>query len=294
MKKSDSIVVKRIFVKVFGFSDMERHALNTIFRLSEDRPLAYAPWTTLAPSAAQMVLIDGKSWEAAMEMANPAHDALTLIWVGDNAPARANLVMTRPLRWSAVVQQMDQLLATPDVPMVWDAGEEQDIDLDRLSEASAFYEADADADAEAHLVTAPLPLDSLESLVPLEPLVADPHRPHVLVIDADPEARFYWRAKLAAAGLAQVDGAATPAEALLCMQTRLYKLVLLDLDFPDLASWQLVKQIGRARPASEVLILTGNSLSPLDAARGWLAGAKGSLSKPFDPVKLNALLRTAM
>jgi CheY-like chemotaxis protein len=281
MKKMDVGVVKRIFVKVFGFSDMERHALNTIFRLSEHRPLAYAPWNKAAPYAAEVVLIDGKSWEAAMELANPAHDALTLIWVGDNAPARASLAIARPLQWSAVIERVDQLLAFPIVRMAPGGGAEDDVDLDRLSEAHAL--SDFDQDAEAQAVTAPLPL---------QPLAADPDHPHVLVIDANPEARFYWRAKLATAGLPRVDEAATSAEALLCLRNRVYKLVLLDLDLPDFASWQLVKQIGSSRPAIEVLILTGSKLSRLDAMRGRFAGARSSLRKPLDPVKLNALLRS--
>jgi CheY-like chemotaxis protein len=225
------------------------------------------------------VLIDGKSWEAALELANPENDALTLIWVGDNAPARASLVIARPLKWSAVIAQVDQLLAFRSVRMAPGGGADQDIDLDRLSEAGAL--PGLDQGAEVQVVTAPLPLKSLET---------DSDTPHVLVIDADPEARFYLRAKLANAGLLQVDEAATSVEALLCLQSRVYKMVLLDLDLPDFASWQLVKQIGSARPAIEVLILTGSKLSRLDAMRGWFAGARGSLRKPLDPVKLNALL----
>jgi CheY-like chemotaxis protein len=280
MKKSDAMAVKRIFVKVFGFSDIERHALNTIFRLSEDRPLAYAPWTKAAPQAAEVVLIDGKSWEAALELANPAHDALTLIWVGDNAPAKASLVIARPLQWSAVIERVDQLLAFPILRVAPTVGAEDDVDLDRLSEADA--RSGFDQDAEMQVITAPLPL---------KPLTADPDHRYVLVIDANPEARFYLRAKLATAGLPQVDEAATSAEALQCMQSRVYRMVLLDLDLSDFASWQLVKQIGSARPAVEVLILTGSKLSRLDAMRGWFAGARGSLRKPLDPVKLNELLR---
>jgi CheY-like chemotaxis protein len=280
MKKSDAMVVKRIFVKVFGFSDVERHALNTIFRLSEHRSIAYAPWTAAAPYAAEVVLIDGNSWEAAMELANPVHDALTLIWIGDNAPVRASLAIARPLTWSAVIEQVDQLLAFPSVRLAPGGGVEHDIDLDRLSEGRTV--SGLDRGAEVQVVTEPLPLRSR---------AADPDHPHVLVIDADPEARFYLRAKLAASGLPQVDEAATSAEALLHLESRVYKMVLLDLDLPGSASWQLVKQIGSARPAIEVLILTGSKLSQLDTMRGWLAGARGTLRKPLDPVRLSELLR---
>ena len=280
MKKIDFGVVKRIFVKVFGFSDVERHALNTIFRLSEDRSVAYALWTPAVPCAAEVVLIDGQSWEAALELANPAHDALALIWVGDNAPPKASLVIARPLQWSAVIVRVDQLLAFPSLRVAPAGGAEDDVDPDRLSEAGALPGPDQDADA--HDATQPLSLKSL---------AANLDHPRVLMVDADPEARFYLRAKLAAAGLPQVDEAASGAEALLRLQTRVYKLVLLDLDLPDSAGWRLVKQIGRLCPSIEVLILTGSQVSRLDAVRGWFAGARGSLRKPLDPVKLKALLR---
>ena len=73
-----------------GFSDVERHALNTVFRLSEARRTAYALWVESAPDAAEIALIDSDSCEAALELANPAHDSPKLIWVGDKAPARAS------------------------------------------------------------------------------------------------------------------------------------------------------------------------------------------------------------
>ena len=36
-------MAQRVFVKVVGFSDVERHALNSVFRLSEDRDTIYSP-----------------------------------------------------------------------------------------------------------------------------------------------------------------------------------------------------------------------------------------------------------
>lgn len=278
MKNMNAGVVKRIFVKVFGFSDVERHALNTVFRLSEARPMPYAPWTTAAPQAAEVVLIDGSSWEAALELANPANDRLTLIWVGDNAPARASLVFPRPLQWSAVLERLDQLLAFTALRVAPGGGSKDEVDRDRWAEAGIRPEFEPDFDSDA--ATAP---------APLRPLVPD--HAHVLVVDADPEARFYLRAKLATAGLLQVDEAASGAEALERLQRRVYKLLLLDLELPDMAGWQLLRQLARSGLAIDVLILTGSRLSRADALRGWLAGARGSLRKPLDPVKLRALLR---
>ena len=66
------MVKQRIHVQVVGFSDVERHALNTVFRLSEERELSYAPWVPLtapgvqAPTRlAEVALVDGDAAEAA-------------------------------------------------------------------------------------------------------------------------------------------------------------------------------------------------------------------------------------
>jgi CheY-like chemotaxis protein len=278
MTNTGGEAVKRIFVKVFGFDDVERHALNTVFRLSETRPTAYALWTAAAPEDAGMALIDGDSWEATLELANPAHDELKLIWIGDNAPARASLVVKRPLQWAAVIEGLDILLAA-DSSQTPGA----DLDLDLLSESTALLDLDLDFDSEAP--TAPSPLEG----PPTEP----PEQAQVLVVDADRDARLYLRARLAMAGMLLVDEAATGTEALKLMDTRLYKLVILDMDLPDMERWEMVKRVAATRPPVEFLILTGNSLSPLDAVRGWFAGARGSLSKPLHPGKLKYLLRSA-
>ena len=276
MTNTGGEAVKRIFVKVFGFDDVERHALNTVFRLSETRPLAYALWTPAAPDEADIALIDGDSWEAVLELANPAHDDLKLIWIGSNAPERAYLVFKRPLQWAAVIDGMDKLL----MQSVQAPG--MDLDLDLLSESTALLDFDLDVDTGAP--TDPSPLDTLP---------AEPEQTSVLVVDADLSARLYLRARLAMAGLTQVDEAASGTEALKQLGERPYRLVILDMELPDIDHWDMVKRIGAMRPAVEFMIFTGSKLSPADAVRGWFAGAHGSLRKPLHPGKLKRLLRSA-
>ncbi|EWS63223.1 hypothetical protein Y695_03545 [Hydrogenophaga sp. T4] len=66
---------QRIFVGVVGFSDVERHALNTVFRLSETRELSYALGAARRsrrkPPAmnAEVMLVDGESAEAVLSHA---------------------------------------------------------------------------------------------------------------------------------------------------------------------------------------------------------------------------------
>ena len=60
---------QRVFVKVVGFTDVERHALNTVFRLSDSRETSYCLWMPDAPEPAQLALFDGQSYEAPIELA---------------------------------------------------------------------------------------------------------------------------------------------------------------------------------------------------------------------------------
>ena len=112
-----------VFVKVVGFRDVERHALNTVFRLSTERSTCYALWTPEAPVMPHIALIDVESYEAGLALASPGLNRnLKLICVGNGAPAHAWRVFARPLNWTAVLHAMDQLFAP--------AGVDIDIDLD--------------------------------------------------------------------------------------------------------------------------------------------------------------------
>lgn len=105
-----------VFVKVVGFREVERHALNTLFRLSDDRPTTYAVWTPDAPVMPHVALIDVESYEAGLALASPGLNRnLKLICVGAGAPAHAWRVFSRPLNWTAVLHSMDQLFAKPAV-----------------------------------------------------------------------------------------------------------------------------------------------------------------------------------
>ncbi len=99
-----------VFVKVVGFRDVERHALNTVFRLSVGRPTAYFLWTPEAPSPPHLALVDIDSYEGGIELASPGFNHnLKLICVGERAPSSAWRLFGRPLDWPAIVGAMDQL-----------------------------------------------------------------------------------------------------------------------------------------------------------------------------------------
>lgn len=260
--------VKPIFVKYYGFSDAERHALHTLFRLSESHPVVYAPWTADSPQAPQVVLIDGDSWEAALALANPLNDRFKLAWVGAGAPAGAWRVFASPVKWSALIEAMDEEF----LPVTSRA---LSLDLDLA------HEADLDVHFDGNDDTAPMALDG----------AALSAARRVLVVDAGRDERLYLRAKLSSAGLHEVDEAASGAEALELLRGAAYHLVIVDLGLSDMDSWQLIKAVDSTRPAIAHLFITGAEPAWRRGLQARFSGAQVYLTKPLDPEKLKTLLQ---
>lgn len=104
-------MAQRIYIKVVGFSDEERHALNTVFRLSEQCRTMYQLWTPQAAEPARVALLDGQSWEARVEAESPLHRDLRLLWVGANAPQSVWRGFPRPIAWPEIIAALDELFA---------------------------------------------------------------------------------------------------------------------------------------------------------------------------------------
>lgn len=260
--------MKPIFVKYYGFSDAERHALHTLFRLSESHRVVYVPWTADSPEAPQVVLIDGDSWEAALALANPLHDSLKLAWVGAGAPAGAWRVFASPVKWSALIEAMDKEFS----PVTSTA---LSLDLDLAHDADLDVHFDGDDD------TAPMALEG----------AAPAAARRVLVVDAGRDDRLYLRAKLASAGLHEVDEAASGAEALELLRDSAYRLVIVDLGLTDMDSWKVIKVVDGTRPAIANMFITGSGSIWRRGLQARFSGAQVYLSKPLDPEKLKALLQ---
>ncbi len=101
-----------VFVKVVGFRDVERHALNTLFRVAAQERTRYALWTPESPVMPHIALIDVESYEAGMALESPGLNRhLKLICVGNGAPPTAWRVFPRPIKWAAILRSLDQLFA---------------------------------------------------------------------------------------------------------------------------------------------------------------------------------------
>ncbi len=242
-----------IFVKVMGFSDVERHALNSVFRLSADQAIHYQLWAADAPRSPALALVDGDSYQAVMELETQGlDDSIKLIWVGSHPSPRAWRSFDRPMHWPNVVQAMDSLFGPPP---------ELDFDLG--------FDAGPD--------TQPPELDA-------------PGR-RALVVNTSRDECLYLRARLALAGLVFMDEAATAADALALVTAQPYSLVLLDLALPDRDGWQLLRELRAVRPEVGTVWLTTAGGTLLAGLRARQAGAKACLAKPFDPAQLQSLLQ---
>lgn len=208
---------QRIYVNVVGFSDVERHALNTVFRLSEERELTYVPWVPLtAPGAhpttmhAHVELVDGDSAEAVLAHAKELPTGQRLIWVGAGAPAHAWRVVGRPIQWAGLLNDLDAVYAARQV----DSGY---LDLD---------------------VTSPAPLE-ISPGVPQK---------RALLVGAKPLEQALLRARLALVGVLDTDVPQNTELALEMIGRQGYCCGVFNLDDHHIDVWSLARLFAEHNP----------------------------------------------
>lgn len=208
---------ERIYVHVVGFSDIERHALNTVFRLSEERELAYAPWVPLtAPGTqannalAEVILVDGASAEAVLLHAKSTPPGQRLIWVGSHAPDHAWRVLSRPIQWASVLNDLDAVFAARQAD-------------------SGFLDLD---------VTVPGPLE-------VEPGIL---QKRAVIVGTSQAEQAGLLALLAEAGVTEVDRVDSTETALEAMTRHRYSCGVFDLDEHQVDTWQLAHHFSLHNP----------------------------------------------
>lgn len=112
-----------------------------------------------------------------------------------------------------------------------------------------------------------------------------------LLVGLLPEERMYMRARLAIAGLTDVDEADTAAQALERIQHRRYNLVVRSLDVTDSDPWDLVDTLTRLpEPPHAVVVATG-APTWSNMERAEQKGCMGLLEIPFNPRQVVDLLQ---
>ena len=249
---------QQVFIKVVGFTDVERHALNTLFRLSEERSTSYCLWMPDAPAEPQLALLDGQSYEARVEAESPYNASIKLVWIGDDPPENMWRTFPRPLAWPDVVEAIDEVFGQPG-----------DVEFDLDIGGS----------------------DTGPDTMPPEDVPEAPPVRRALIVCPDLGERLYLRAKLALNHLTVADEAETAAQALQLVRERDYVLALVDLGLPDSEGWQFLEQLSAGERKIPHVILTKENPSMPERMRAWLSGSIDALlPKPPDPEKLQELL----
>jgi CheY-like chemotaxis protein len=241
-----------IWIKVVGFTDVERHSLNTLFRLSVHRSPSYALWTPEVSTLAHIALIDMDSYEAGLELASPRFNPnLKLICIGSKTYEHAWHTLERPLQWSALVQLLDGLfssLSSVDIDIDFDFGDEQ------------------------------------EKSLPPGVRVG-------LLAGMNRDEGLYLRARLALAGMTELDEAQTAAQSSVCLSQRHYDLVIVSLELPDTDPWELVQSLpGLVVPPPSVIVVT-HAPTWANMQRAEQSGCLGLLEIPFSPPQVLGLLQ---
>lgn len=249
----------RYTVSLQGFSEFERSALASFFRLAEARAPAYGQAHSL--SDADFIVADADH-AAALAAVRGADRMQDTVFVGAHEPPGAAAWLHRPIEPTHIVRQLDllleQRLASLDEPAATDWG--------------------------------------TSGPGVLEP---DPHTAKdVLVVDDSRVAARFLQVRLQRMGY-RVHVAQTPEEALQQLQTLAFAIVFLDVALGDHASMDglaLCQRIKQAAPAGadtppRVAMVTGLASSS-DRVRGALAGCDEYLTKPLmEPDFLDALNR---
>jgi CheY-like chemotaxis protein len=257
--------MQRIFIRVTGFTNVERHALNTMFRLSQDpksgRAISYEPWIEGYPDPPSMALVDGASGGAAQELSELHHEPdVGLIWVGMVTPVKAWRTFQRPLRWPDVLTALDMYFDRSAIGLDFDLGSD-------------------DLPAQIDAATQPASLFGMGDILPTQ---------RALVVDADASGRFLLRSALAANNMTQVDEAGSVQEALDLLAQHHYSFVSVDLTLQGQDPWMVIA----AAASASVRLVTADKLT---MAMQLLAKMNGcvALQKPLPADKLAQLVASA-
>ena len=111
---------------------------------------------------------------------------------------------------------------------------------------------------------------------------APPGVRHCLVVDPALDDRLYLRARLALAGLTEVDEAVTVMQAATKLREQRYDVVIVNVDIPD-EPWGLVERLGTAEPAIGSIVISTSDASWALHERAEHAGCRAVLTRPYAP-----------
>lgn len=112
-----------------------------------------------------------------------------------------------------------------------------------------------------------------------------------LLVGMTPDERLYLRARLALAGLTDVDEAKTAEQASACVAQRHYEVAVISLELSDADPWSLVQTFQTMLSPPQALIVVTQRPSWPVMERAEAMGCAGLLEIPFNPPQVFGLLQ---
>ncbi len=293
-------------VAFLGFTDFERHALTSYFRLALNRTPSYEQVATLTDAD---FLVADADHGPSVQLVVATERLPETVFVGAQAPAGHRAWMMRPIDALQVMRELDAMVVAAGLtpPSVVDSSRHTTViqppRRTRVEMAGEMLAAapPAATTAPAELTFSALPLHMsppapLPRPAPPPPVLARPAEPpplRALIVDDSEVARRYLQTRLARWRL-DIHEVANSQEAVDTLSQRAYDLVFLDIELGDeseldgLALCQRIKQSPEWMHAAVIMVSVHHS--ELDRVRGALAGCDGYLRKPLDEVELQRLM----
>lgn len=247
-------------VALLGFSDFERGALASYFRLSPQRQPSYA--LTDAADTADFLIVDADQPELTAQARRGGRLASSL-FIGAQAPVEAGAWMTRPIDPVHVMRELDVMVVM------------------RRTQPSAPAAAVPAAAVAAPTVTGLARADA---------------RVDVLLVDDSEVALRFLEKHLSEMGLTTARAAGS-TRALDLLSQRPFRIALIDVDLgeaSELDGLALCHRIRHSPPlpghSLPVLALVSAHNGPADKVRAELAGCDAFFPKPLDLTELRQFL----
>ena len=314
-------------IRVIGLTDTERHAFNSVVRLSQGRNPSYTIWQQ-GDGRPDILLLDSQHPDslkvAQSNRSQPDH----LLWLGADMPDFVHYSLQRPLQWMAVLQQMDTIIArhAPTMPPsdFVSTQNQEELEAAPRQTPSDIVAAASKTAAPEFVSTLPIGEDAPDSHAPIalsdfnvsgsgssgrsapilylqgdDSLGRSPDkRKRVLIVDANTTFRLYLKAVLSVGNELLVEETADLQEALTMAHELAYDSVLIDMGFPADAALGLCKSIvstamnlrpGDTRISRPNVYFLSQSAGPIKKLQAKRAGANGILIRPRNQEQLDTL-----
>ncbi len=301
-------------IAFLGFSDFERTALASYFRLAAEREPRFELVVTLTDAE---YLVADADHGPSVQLVVVTERLAETVFIGSPAPEGAAASMRRPIDALHVMKALSALVQARGgaVPVLTQAvvvppavAPEMGVIVESMLrmpppaqqavvEAPRVLPATPPAPPASSAPSPPSPPPPLRAPTPTARaprFVGPPAPPRALVVDDSDIARRYLITRLQPWGV-RSDTATTSAEVVELLAQRSYELIFLDIELgPDseldgLALCRHIKRSALAIDATVVVVSAHHS--EVDRARGALAGCDVYLGKPIKDAELAVLLR---